>query len=69
MWVLSWYTAYKYPVYALQWHPEKNNYVWMPGAKINHDAHAVRVSQYFADFLVAQGKVFYVYIWPNLIVQ
>ncbi|XP_022329164.2 gamma-glutamyl hydrolase-like [Crassostrea virginica] len=48
--------AYKYPVYALQWHPEKNNYVWMPGAKINHDAHAVRVSQYFADFLVAQAR-------------
>lgn len=49
-------SAYKYPVYAVQWHPEKNNFVWTSKAHINHDASAVRVSQYFADFFVAQGK-------------
>lgn len=48
--------AYKYPVYAVQWHPEKNNFVWKSKAHINHDAHAVRVSQYFADFFVAQAR-------------
>lgn len=48
--------AYKYPVYAVQWHPEKNNFMWTPKAHIDHDAHAVRVSQYFADFFVAQAR-------------
>lgn len=48
--------AYKYPVYAVQWHPEKNNFVWMPKAHINHDASAIRVSQYFADLFVAQAR-------------
>lgn len=48
--------AYKYPVYAVQWHPEKNNFVWMPKAHINHNASAIRVSQYFADLFVAQAR-------------
>lgn len=51
-------SANKYPVYAVQWHPEKNNFVWESKAHINHDANAVRVSQYFADFFVAQGILF-----------
>lgn len=51
-------SANKYPVYAVQWHPEKNNFVWTSKAHINHDANAVRVSQYFADFFVAQGILF-----------
>lgn len=46
----------KYPVYGLQWHPEKNNFEWLYPSQIPHSADAVLVSQYMANFAVAQAR-------------
>ncbi|XP_015122693.1 gamma-glutamyl hydrolase [Diachasma alloeum] len=45
-----------YPFYAVQFHPEKNNYEWLSRLTIPHGRNAIRVSQYFADFLVAEAR-------------
>ena len=44
-----------YPMYATQFHPEKNNMMWSVKAKLNHTQLAVQMSQYFANFFVAEG--------------
>ena len=51
-------TANKYPFYGTQWHPEKNIYQWDVKSHINHTTSAVAVSQYMANFFVAQGSTF-----------
>ncbi len=54
--------AFKYPIYGLQWHPEKNNFEYsetedgVPAEAINHSAHAVEVSQYMANFFVNEAR-------------
>ncbi|GFS15086.1 gamma-glutamyl hydrolase [Elysia marginata] len=48
--------AYKYPFYASQWHPEKNVFLWSANSAINHDFHAIRVSQYMANFFVNEAR-------------
>ena len=48
--------AKKYPFYAVQWHPEKNNFEWTTKEEIPHSEHAVAVSQLTADFLVQEGQ-------------
>lgn len=53
---MTFVSAYKYPIYGTQWHPEKNAFNWDPRYVINHDAHAVRVAQYFANFFVNEGR-------------
>jgi gamma-glutamyl hydrolase len=45
-----------YPLYGLQFHPEKNIYEWKEGKVHPHSAEAIRVSQYFANFFVNEGK-------------
>lgn len=50
------------PVYATQWHPEKNAFEW--GMRddgelyeaINHDEDAVKITQYTADFFVSECR-------------
>jgi len=49
------FAARDYPFYGIQWHPEKANYIWFENSNINHDASAIRVSQYIANFIVAEG--------------
>ena len=53
--------AFKYPIYATQWHPEKNIYEWqkvngIPYEAINHSPDAVLISQYMADFFVQETR-------------
>ncbi|GFN98392.1 gamma-glutamyl hydrolase, partial [Plakobranchus ocellatus] len=48
--------AYRYPIYASQWHPEKNLFLWSSNAAINHDFHAVEVTQYMANFFVNEAR-------------
>jgi len=50
------FSAYDYPFYGVQWHPEKNSFEWTSQEAINHSKEAVMVTQYFADFFVNQGK-------------
>lgn len=53
---LSTMEAYKYPFYGTQWHPEKNVYQWSIKYALNHDDHAVKVTQYFADFFISEAR-------------
>jgi len=54
---ISTIEAYKYPIYGVQWHPEKNNFEFAPSLKeIPHSANAVRASQYMANFFVNEAR-------------
>ncbi|XP_059142732.1 gamma-glutamyl hydrolase-like [Physella acuta] len=46
----------KYPIYGVQWHPEKNNFNWNPNYEINHGTNAVIVGQYMANFFVNEAR-------------
>ena len=46
----------RYPFYGTQFHPEKNNMMWSTSAHVNHSRLAVEMSQYFANFFVAEGE-------------
>ncbi|CAG5119558.1 unnamed protein product [Candidula unifasciata] len=48
--------AKEYPIYGAQWHPEKNSFNWNPNYTINHDADAVKVGQYVANFFVSEAR-------------
>jgi gamma-glutamyl hydrolase len=45
-----------YPVYATQWHPEKNSFEWTKEQAIPHGADATLLSQSTANFLVAEAR-------------
>lgn len=45
-----------YPFYGVQFHPEKNLYEWVRNKNISHTAHAVTVSQYFAEYFVNEAR-------------
>eukprot|EP00090_Calanus_glacialis_P045280 TRINITY_DN8294_c0_g1_i1.p1 TRINITY_DN8294_c0_g1~~TRINITY_DN8294_c0_g1_i1.p1 ORF type:complete len:323 (-),score=87.85 TRINITY_DN8294_c0_g1_i1:89-1057(-) len=50
---LSAMEAKDYPIYATQFHPEKNAYEWAPKySGIPHSREAVNVAQYFAEFFI-----------------
>ncbi|KAH9503989.1 hypothetical protein Btru_067502 [Bulinus truncatus] len=53
---ISTFEAYKYPFYGVQWHPEKNIFLWATNQVIDHDFNAVKVSQYFANFFVNEAR-------------
>jgi len=48
----------KYPVYASQFHPEKNNFEWsaQEAVPVPHSLMAVRMSQFFANFFVEEAR-------------
>ena len=51
----------KYPIFGVQWHPEKNNLEWgltkkKPYEAINHSPEAVFVSQTLANFFVGECR-------------
>ncbi|XP_050797462.1 gamma-glutamyl hydrolase-like [Gopherus flavomarginatus] len=48
--------AYKYPIYGVQWHPEKNPFEWKNVSGIPHSPSAVKVTYYLADFLVNEAR-------------
>ena len=48
--------ARRHPIWAVQFHPEKNLFEWSPHyASVPHSASAVAASLYFARFFVDQG--------------
>lgn len=54
---LSSVEAYKYPIYGIQWHPEKSNFLWnMNYQGIAHDFSSIRVSQHFANFFISEAR-------------
>ncbi|KAG7525661.1 gamma-glutamyl hydrolase-like [Solea senegalensis] len=47
--------AYDYPIYAVQWHPEKNAFEWSKPA-IAHCPSAVKTSFLMAEFFVGEAR-------------
>jgi hypothetical protein len=46
----------RYPLYGVQFHPEKNAYEWKATNNNPHTSNAILVLQYFANFFVDEGK-------------
>ena len=44
------------PIYAAQFHPEKNNFEWSVYRDVPHGARAVELSQYLANFFVGEAR-------------
>lgn len=46
----------RYPIFGVQWHPEKNAFEWRVNTTIPHFHDAVEVMQYTANFFAAQAR-------------
>ncbi|XP_010707289.1 gamma-glutamyl hydrolase [Meleagris gallopavo] len=53
---ISTMEAYRYPIYGVQWHPEKNPFEWKNSSGIPHSSSAVRAAYYIADFFVNEAR-------------
>uniref|UniRef100_A0A8I3Q498 folate gamma-glutamyl hydrolase n=1 Tax=Canis lupus familiaris TaxID=9615 RepID=A0A8I3Q498_CANLF len=53
---ISTMEGYKYPVYGVQWHPEKAPYEWGQLKGISHAPNAVKAAFYLAEFFVAEAR-------------
>ncbi|NXE49773.1 GGH hydrolase, partial [Casuarius casuarius] len=53
---ISTMEAYKYPIYGVQWHPEKNAYEWKNSSGIPHSPLAIRAAYYMADFFTNEAR-------------
>lgn len=53
---ISTMEGYKYPVYGVQWHPEKAPYEWGKLKGISHAPNAVKAAFYLAQFFVAEAR-------------
>jgi gamma-glutamyl hydrolase len=50
------YLGRRYPIFGVQWHPEKNGFEWRVNTTIPHTKDAVEVMQYMANFLTDQAR-------------
>ncbi|NXA37160.1 GGH hydrolase, partial [Eudromia elegans] len=48
--------AYEYPIYGIQWHPEKNAYEWKNSSGIPHSPLAIRAAYYMAEFFINEAR-------------
>jgi gamma-glutamyl hydrolase len=46
----------RYPIYGVQWHPEKNGFEWGVNQANNHSEHGVAVMQLTANFFVQEAR-------------
>ena len=46
----------QFPFYGIQFHPEKNPFVWSDAVNATHDADSVNIGLYFSKFLVAEAR-------------
>ncbi|XP_078072379.1 gamma-glutamyl hydrolase-like [Mustelus asterias] len=53
---ISTMEALNYPIYAVQWHPEKNSFEWSRKKYIAHTPNAVKVTSYMAEFFVNEAR-------------
>lgn len=54
--VTVFFLAYRYPFYAVQWHPEKSPFEWIDKPGMVHTSSAVKASFYTALFFVSEGN-------------
>ncbi|XP_027860016.1 gamma-glutamyl hydrolase [Xiphophorus couchianus] len=52
---ISTMEAYRYPFYAVQWHPEKSPFEWIDKPGMVHTISAVRISFYTGSFFVSEA--------------
>ncbi|CAL8402645.1 unnamed protein product [Arctogadus glacialis] len=52
---ISTMEAYRYPFYAVQWHPEKSPFEWVDKPGMVHLGSAVRASFYTASFFISEA--------------
>jgi gamma-glutamyl hydrolase len=50
------YLGRRYPIFGVQWHPEKNGFEWRINTTIPHTKDAIEVMQYMANFLTDQAR-------------
>jgi len=53
---VSTFEAKKYPIYGVQWHPEKNAFEWNTQENLPHSEEAVLAAQYTANFFVNEAR-------------
>ncbi|XP_061412472.1 gamma-glutamyl hydrolase-like [Lethenteron reissneri] len=53
---ISTMEAFKYPVYGVQWHPEKNPFEWSIKLQNPHSIDAIRAAFYMGDFFVNEAR-------------
>lgn len=53
---ISTMEAYHYPIYGVQWHPEKPPYEWKDLDGISHAPNAVKAAFYLAEFFVSEAR-------------
>ncbi|XP_053302095.1 gamma-glutamyl hydrolase isoform X2 [Pleuronectes platessa] len=53
---ISTIEAYQYPIYGLQWHPEKTPFEWIDKPGMIHSTAAIRVSFYSGSFFVSEAR-------------
>ena len=50
-------SAYDFPFYGTQWHPEKNSFEWEVNAC--HTLDCVQLAQYMGNFFVQEGRLMF----------
>ncbi|KAM5211569.1 gamma-glutamyl hydrolase [Hipposideros larvatus] len=53
---ISTMEGYRYPVYGVQWHPEKAPYEWGRFEGISHAPNAVKAAFYLAEFFISEAR-------------
>lgn len=52
----SIYEHKKYPIYAHQYHPEKNAFIFSPNLVVPHTLNAILLGQFYSNFFVQEAK-------------
>ena len=47
----------KYPMYGVQWHPEKNSFEWTINENIPHQEMSIKLTQYISNFFVNEARL------------
>ena len=48
--------AKDYPIFGVQWHPERPQFDWSYKGLLNHDLLAIQTMQYFSNFFVQEAR-------------
>jgi len=58
--------SYKYPIYAVQWHPEKPAFEWTTTEGIDHSTDSIMANEYISEFFMSETrKSNHVFVTPE----